>query len=629
MAMKTNEIERVFKEYIEASNVNYAFFLNGAWGSGKTYFWNNTLKKIAEDKGLKVVTISLYGINDIEMLDRRLRNSLITPTFTALGETESKAFTAVHAVAKGIKQFVSGKVNINIDKIVQEISIDAYIDDNILICFDDLERSNIKKDLVLGYINNLIENKSAKIIILGNQSEIIDPKIQKDEAYEDAKNYLKIKEKCIRWTFDLDPEIDKIFDAFHGNLKNTSLKEFLLKNKDNICNLFEEYGGLNFRIMNFYFDILEKIYPKFYDQIDLIKNEIIFYSFICVVETVNGTLNISRIDEFKNLQDSIGNELYKKEIVSYLGKKDATSVQTPINDYWGKYFRHRYYKFHEYYSIVDFVLMGNFKEEKLLEEILERRNNINLEENVILEKIATPYFRNYTNEDFNSYIDKFLNYLTEGRYPLHRYKMIAYWLEFYVDNDFIKLSKNDLINKLKNGMKLASKSDNKINEEIFKRALKEYNDSSIANEINVELTKLYKLLLHDETIKDLESLYDTLTKTEINESQLKMIFDKNIHNRNFLLDINIVKFSNALINATPNKIQLFKFEIWNYLSTGNFLDDYPKILKKISSLKSEIQKGMKNLHDKPVSRFNLKELIAAFDEKLIPALKDKRPIMIE
>ena len=112
--------------------------------------------------------------------------------------------------------------------------------------------------------------------------------------------------------------------------------------------MFEEYGGLNFRIMNFYFDILEKIYPKFYDQIDLIKNEIIFYSFICVVETVNGTLNISRIDEFKNLQDSIGNELYKKEIVSYLGKKDATSVQTPINDYWGKYFRHRYYKFHEY-----------------------------------------------------------------------------------------------------------------------------------------------------------------------------------------------------------------------------------------------------------------------------------------
>jgi len=607
--MKTNEIEAVFKDYIKTSNVNYAFFLNGAWGSGKTYFWNNTLKKIAENNGLKTVKISLYGINDIEMLDRRLRNSLITPTFTALEETTSKVYTVVHAVAKGVKQFVSGEANINIDNIIQEISIDAYIDNNTLICFDDLERSNIKKDLVLGYINNLIENKSAKIIILGNQSEIIDPKIQKDEADEDAKNYLKIKEKCIRWTFDLDPEIDKIFDAFHGNLKNTSLKEFLLKNKDNICNLFEEYGELNFRIMNFYFDILEKIYPKFYNEIDSIKNEIIFYSFICVAETLKGDLNTSTIDEFKNLRYTIDNELYQKEIVSYISKKDVASVQTPMNDRWGKYLKNQNYIFHEYHSIIDFVLMGNFKEEKLLEEILERRNNINLEENVILEKITTPYFRGYTNEDFNSNIVKFIDYLTEGKYPLYRYKMIAYWLEFYVDNDFIKLSKRALINKLKNGMKLASKNDNKIVEEIFKRALKEYNDSSFATKINKELNKLYKSYWKDETKKDLESLYDTLTKTEINESQLKMIFNKNIHNRNFLLDINIVKFSNALINATPNKIQSFKFEIWNYLSTGNFLYDYPKILKKISSLKSKIQKGMKNLHDKPVSRFNLKELV--------------------
>ena len=37
------------------------------------------------------------------------------------------------------------------------------------------------------------------------------------------------------------------------------------------------------------------------------------------------------------------------------------------------------------------------------------------------------------------------------------------------------------INKLKEGMKLASKNDNKIDEEIFKRALKEYND--LINEI--------------------------------------------------------------------------------------------------------------------------------------------------
>ncbi|HDR7724522.1 TPA: hypothetical protein QCX71_004121, partial [Bacillus cereus] len=32
-------------DYIKRENTSYAILLNGEWGSGKTYFWENVLKK--------------------------------------------------------------------------------------------------------------------------------------------------------------------------------------------------------------------------------------------------------------------------------------------------------------------------------------------------------------------------------------------------------------------------------------------------------------------------------------------------------------------------------------------------------------------------------------------------------
>lgn len=39
--------------YIESDKTSYAILLNGKWGSGKTYFWKNVLKKEIKDRGKK------------------------------------------------------------------------------------------------------------------------------------------------------------------------------------------------------------------------------------------------------------------------------------------------------------------------------------------------------------------------------------------------------------------------------------------------------------------------------------------------------------------------------------------------------------------------------------------------
>ncbi len=606
----------------------------GNGGSGKTYFWNQFLKQIADEKKLKTATISLYGISDIEMLDRKLRKSLVLPTFTALEKTERKDVAFVHTVGSGIAKFVEGLSNVKINDIIQDIAIDAYIDDKIVICFDDLERAHMDYSLVLGYINNLIENKSAKVVILGNESEIINFESKKSNESGNSKNYLTIKEKCIRWTFNLEPDVSTIFDVFNVSC-NSKLKEFMGGKKDYICKLFRTHKILNFRTMKFYFDVLERIYPKIFELDEEIKKEILFYTFICVAESATGKLNNTTIELFKRLRADINGEAYQKQMASYMGKENAEKVETPISDYWGKYFTDKTYPYREYYSIADFVVSGNFNEDNLSCDIIVRNNDVaKSEEDIIFEKITTPYFRSYSNEDFIKDINSFIEYVKEGKYSIYKYKMIAYWLAVYSTHGFVKLNSEDLIKMLKEGMRMAVKMEEEnINRQAFNMALEEYNDDEYKNiiePIEEELKFLHQQILSEKTTEDAKKLYNAiLDKTENAENQISSIFDKNKSNKNFLLEIDADKLSEVLQEAMPNNIQIFKFELWKYLSGGVFFPIYPQILQLAKSLRNKLAEGKEGLQNKPVSKFNLSELIEVLDEKLIPALENNKTIPME
>ncbi|MEB4802174.1 P-loop NTPase fold protein [Acinetobacter soli] len=63
-------IEEYFDYYLNEDNkkLNYAVFLNGAWGSGKTWFIRKYIDKI-EGLGKEVVYISLNGVKDVGQLN--------------------------------------------------------------------------------------------------------------------------------------------------------------------------------------------------------------------------------------------------------------------------------------------------------------------------------------------------------------------------------------------------------------------------------------------------------------------------------------------------------------------------------------------------------------------------------
>ena len=58
-------------DYVRSDYTDYAIMINGEWGSGKTYFWNNQVKKKIESlklNGKKFTTIYMslesYGCLD-------------------------------------------------------------------------------------------------------------------------------------------------------------------------------------------------------------------------------------------------------------------------------------------------------------------------------------------------------------------------------------------------------------------------------------------------------------------------------------------------------------------------------------------------------------------------------------
>ena len=71
------ELVDTILDYVKADYTDYAIMINGEWGSGKTYFWNNQVRNKINNlniNGRKFSTIymSLYGISNLEDISKKI-----------------------------------------------------------------------------------------------------------------------------------------------------------------------------------------------------------------------------------------------------------------------------------------------------------------------------------------------------------------------------------------------------------------------------------------------------------------------------------------------------------------------------------------------------------------------------
>lgn len=275
--MNTENIISIFKDYLK-SDTNQALLINGEWGSIKTFFWKNTLSKTAFDEQLKDIYISLNGIATIENLEHILFFKLIP----FISNQENKTIKNITKFSTTVLDKISSHyLKFGLKELFKDISVDGFNFKNYIICFDDLERCQIPIKEVFGFINNFVEHKKLKTIILADEKEIEDEKNQE-------KGYKNIKEKLVGRILQYQPEIDKTILIFFDKYKNdTSFLEFLNQQKEYIISLLKEYKVQNLRTVSFYLDALKQLFPLFENEKENRKKEIILFSLIISILVVH------------------------------------------------------------------------------------------------------------------------------------------------------------------------------------------------------------------------------------------------------------------------------------------------------------------------------------------------------
>lgn len=249
------QIDKIIIDYVQSKDTDYAIMIDGEWGAGKTWYWDNVLtqqikaiptKDNTEDKPsmYKVAKISLFGVSSVD--DLRIKIFEETSTFFANKYVKTGAkFTGM------IVNKVAGIFNVSetsakdVSDLLSEFSVNL---DHYVLCFDDLER--IKTELLielLGYINTLVEHDKVKVVFICNENELKDV------------DYHKYKEKIVRFTHTIKADISKMVLEFAKG-KEDGYSKYLCERKDYIASIYQRGNCSNLRTLKYNLDIYEQVY---------------------------------------------------------------------------------------------------------------------------------------------------------------------------------------------------------------------------------------------------------------------------------------------------------------------------------------------------------------------------------
>ena len=178
--MTSKEIVDAVISYVRNENAKYAILIDGTWGSGKTYLYENYLVdaidsvEVGKNERKQNVYISLYGISSIDSLAKQLiTNYLIyvKGNGNKLVKKGLKPLAGIIGVASSAFSFSIGPISTDLSNVFEKIEGSIDVKD-MVICFDDLERCTIPINEFFGFVNNLIEHCNCKVIILADEKNI-------------------------------------------------------------------------------------------------------------------------------------------------------------------------------------------------------------------------------------------------------------------------------------------------------------------------------------------------------------------------------------------------------------------------------------------------------------------------
>jgi len=218
-------------------NNGKTIMLSGAWGAGKTHFWQNEiepkLSEKLEDKAC--VYVSLYGKESIS----KVKSAIYEEAYKSImGEDIiSKSASLIGDVATILGKGKNVEAFDKINQKSKDSKSEELLKDGSVICLDDFERKSKKIDLndLFGLISHLALSLKCKLVIILN-SDVFTGK--------EAEVFRNVKEKTVNKFFYFEPTIDELFKSISKDEKYNDLEEY----KVDILNAIKETEELNARI---------------------------------------------------------------------------------------------------------------------------------------------------------------------------------------------------------------------------------------------------------------------------------------------------------------------------------------------------------------------------------------------
>ena len=277
MELINNNMLDGIRNYLSMESTG-ALMVSGEWGCGKTYHIEKVVMPALQQDGWNPVKVSLFGIESVNEMPlriadnyKRLENNEVDGTKKEKKKSWLSSFRkekAGKALAKGA-QFAS-KISwlgnfVDVETLVNNNSGLLYKlipTEKTVIILDDIERviDIIDVHTLLGAINELVEQRGYKVVVIANNSYMQ----QKSEAK------LVFKEKVIEKTLVYEPDVVSIFKELCGKGYSSPFTAFMTAQKaveviDPSYPSYKEDKGLqvelhNIRILKFALAHFSKIY---------------------------------------------------------------------------------------------------------------------------------------------------------------------------------------------------------------------------------------------------------------------------------------------------------------------------------------------------------------------------------
>lgn len=457
--MTEKQITEEILRYLKDESYNYAVLIDGEWGSGKTFFVNNTLTKESNKQEANLNTnrsvkyVSLYGCKDMADVQENIAWSFAEDARRKI-KNRMKWGTTVEKVSSNILLSSQKIGNVIMKKFLPEASLYKISSDwlnlgSFIFIFDDLERCDCPVNEVFGFLNELVEHENTKVIIIANEKELMTiadtqslelqyylaldervqwPKTDEDNVWsvickkpegvsltelekrrsllfpvEESGDYCRIREKLIGVTLKYDPNIPEIISQIIETSNcESSVKGMLRGKKESFEDTMEYYHHRNLRTFQF---------------------------FLSKVTYLLGQLENIKIDQ--EYYEAISNQVISETFMQAVRFK--SNYQPPKDNYtWLSIEQDT-----NFHSVKQYVESGTYDYKNYENEVLKYQNE--LKADVFSDDPYYLLYRQYyyqTQVWCEEQLDKMIKQLRTNKYPISLYGRIIMVIQRLIDLGF-------------------------------------------------------------------------------------------------------------------------------------------------------------------------------------------------